>query len=61
MNLINKLDQAEKLAGRYNRWQEFSTLYTLHRNQNKVMIAIEKTLSAMKLWEEYKTIIKNGA
>jgi hypothetical protein len=57
MNLINKLDAAEKLAGRYNRWQEFSTLYTLHRNQNKVMIAIEKTLSTMNLWEEYQQII----
>ena len=60
MNLIAKLDAAETLADKYKCWQEFSTLYTAHRNHDTVMIAIEKTLTEMNLWEEYKTIIKNG-
>lgn len=57
MNLINKLEAAETLANKYKRWQEFSTLYTQHRNQHKVMIAVEKTLTEMNLWEEYNKII----
>lgn len=59
MNLIQKLAAAEELAGQHRRWVEFSALYNTHRNQNKVMVSVEKALTELGLWEEYVKIIRN--